>query len=98
MPAASVAASAILEHAASEQIRDADQDGAHQVALPNAPAPRMIAEQPDAECDEHLGHRRMRIEEAFAMQILARLPDEMDLVEHDVGWAYRYARNAWRSR
>ena len=39
----------------------------------------------DAQRDYQLGQRRMRIEERLAVQIVAALRDEMDLVENDLG-------------
>ena len=71
-------------HPAPEQVGDSHDCGAkRRVADP--PTPRMIAKNEDAGGDHELGQRRMRIEEGLAVQIMASLRDEMDLIENDLG-------------
>jgi len=45
----------------------------------------MIAKNENTRGDYELGQRRMRIEEGLAVQIMASLRDEMDLIENDLG-------------
>src|SRR5713226_9066203 len=46
----------------------------------------MVAEEKDSQGDQELGERRMRIQEDFAMYIVARLADKMHFVENDLRW------------
>src|SRR5438876_10782212 len=72
-----------VEHTTTEQKGDPDHHSA-QARIAKPPTPWMVTEQENTRRDQQLRDRWMWIQESLAMNVVARLADEMHFVKDDL--------------